>query len=201
MGEMLYGLPDEVFEQRMPLVGQITKKEIRAISIHSLGLRPDSVLWDIGSGSGSVAVESSHIATNGVVYAIEKDIGSLDILRSNVHNYGSGNVEIVLGEAPGILYDLEAPDSVFVGGSGGNLQEILEVSIARIKHGCRIVVNLALLERTQKVYDDMKELGFSSELVMMNASRAKEMLGGSLRLQGLNPVFIVTGTLDLGEDL
>ena len=55
-----YGFPDEVFEQRTPLVGQITKKEIRAVSIHSLGLRPDSVLWDIGSGSGSVARVKSY---------------------------------------------------------------------------------------------------------------------------------------------
>ena len=87
MGEMLYGLPDEVFEQRMPLVGQITKKEIRAISIHSLGLRPDSVLWDIGSGSGSVAVESSHIATNGVVYAIEKDIARLEVTKRDPNGW------------------------------------------------------------------------------------------------------------------
>ena len=193
---MRYGSPDEVFEQRTPLVGQITKKEVRAVSIHSLGLRPDSVLWDIGSGSGSVAIESSHISTAGVVYAIEKDIKSIDLLRNNVVNYGSGNVEIVTGEAPKVLYDLEDPDSIFVGGSGGNLKSILEVSRSRIKHGGRIVVNLALLDRTQKVYDDMKDLGFSSELVMINASRSKEMLGGELRLQAMNPVFIVTGTLD-----
>jgi len=193
---MRYGLPDEVFEKRTPLVGQITKKEVRAVSIHSLGLRSDSVLWDIGSGSGSVAIESSHISAAGVVYAIEKDIKSIDLLRNNVDNYGSGNVEIVQGEAPKVLYDLEDPDSIFVGGSGGNLKSILEVSRARIKHGGRIVVNLALLDRTQKVYDDMKDLGFSSELVMINASRSKEMVGGELRLQALNPVFIVTGTLD-----
>ena len=193
---MRYGLPDEVFEQRTPLVGQITKKEVRAVSIHSLGLRSDSVLWDIGSGSGSVAIESSHISVAGVVYAIEKDIKSIDLLRNNVDNYGSGNVEIVQGEAPKVLYDLEDPDSIFVGGSGGNLKSILEVSRARIKHGGRIVVNLALLDRTQKVYDDMKDLGFSSELVMINASRSKEMVGGELRLQAMNPVFIVTGTLD-----
>lgn len=193
---MRYGLPDEVFEQRTPLVGQITKKEVRAVSIHSLGLRSDSVLWDIGSGSGSVAIESSHISAAGVVYAIEKDIKSIDLLRNNVDNYGSGNVEIVQGEAPKVLYDLEDPDSIFVGGSGGNLKSILEVSRARIKQGGRIVVNLALLDRTQKVYDDMKDLGFSSELVMINASRSKEMVGGELRLQALNPVFIVTGTLD-----
>ena len=193
---MRYGLPDEVFEQRTPLVGQITKKEVRAVSIHSLGLRSDSVLWDIGSGSGSVAIESSHISAAGVVYAIEKDIKSIDLLRNNVDNYGSGNVEIVQGEAPKVLYDLEDPDSIFVGGSGGNLKSILEVSRVRIKHGGRIVVNLALLDRTQKVYDDMKDLGFSSELVMINASRSKEMVGGELRLQALNPVFIVTGTLD-----
>lgn len=191
-----YGFPDEVFEQRAPLVGQITKKEIRAVSIHSLGLRPDSVLWDIGSGSGSVAIESSHIVTSGIVYAIEKDIKSIDILRNNVDNYGFGNVEIVVGEAPEVLDNLEDPDSIFVGGSGGSLKGILELSRTRIKPGGRIVVNLALLERTQKVYDDMKALGFSSELVMINASRSKEMLEGSLRLQALNPVFIVTGTLN-----
>ena len=134
--------------------------------------------------------------TSGIVYAIEKDIKSIDILRNNVDNYGSGNVEIVVGEAPEVLDNLEDPDSIFVGGSGGSLKGILELSRTRLKQGGRIVVNLALLERTQKVYDDMKALGFSSELVMINASRSKEMLEGSLRLQALNPVFIVTGTLN-----
>ncbi|MEC9308531.1 MAG: precorrin-6Y C5,15-methyltransferase (decarboxylating) subunit CbiT [Chloroflexota bacterium] len=190
-----YGMADELFEQRRPLVGQITKREIRAVSIHGLGLSSYSTVWDIGSGSGSIAIEAARIAQNGTVYAIEKNSESMELLHQNVLKYSSGNVEIVIGEAPDILKDLADPDAVFIGGSGGNILPIIKLVRTKIKTNGNVVVNLALLERPQAVYDELSRLGFAVDLSMITAARGQEVLDGKLRLQSLNPVFIVKGTL------
>ena len=190
------GLPDEAFEQRRPHRGQITKREVRALSLYSLGLRPNSVVWDIGAGTGSVAVEAALIASQGTVYAIERDEASLPLLRRNVDRWGPGNVQVVPGEAPEILKGLESPDSVFIGGSGGHLSQILDAVGQRLNPQGRIVVNLAVLERTQEAYHQLQELGFIVEMSMLSAARGKEMPGGATRLESLNPVFVVTAQRD-----
>lgn len=187
------GLPDDAFEQRRPNKGQITKREVRAVSLYSLGLRQDSVVWDIGAGTGSVSVEAALIASEGQVYAIERDTDSLPLLEANVVNLGSDNIHIVNGEAPAALKSLPNPDSVFVGGSGGNLSEILEYANARLKPNGIIVVNLAVLERTSETYHLLKKLGLTAEITQVASSRGNEMPDGAVRLEALNPVFIVSG--------
>jgi len=187
------GLPDDAFEQRRPNKGQITKREVRAVSLYSLGLRRDSVVWDIGAGTGSVSVEAALIASEGQVYAIERDTDSLPLLEANVVNLGSDNIHIVNGEAPAALKSLPNPDSVFVGGSGGNLSEILEYANSRLKPNGTIVVNLAVLERTSETYHLLKKLGLTAEITQVASSRGKEMPDGAVRLEALNPVFIVSG--------
>ena len=187
------GLFDEDFEQRRPLRGQITKREVRAVTLYSLGLRPGSTVWDIGAGTGSVSVEAGLVAHQGTVYAVERDEESLPLLRNNLERWGSGNVRVVPGEAPEALTQLPDPDAVFVGGSGGNLARILEVAAERLAPHGRIVANLAALERTQEVYKKLKILGFQADVVMVNVARGKELPDGSLRLESLNPVFVVTG--------
>jgi precorrin-6Y C5,15-methyltransferase (decarboxylating) len=187
------GLPDDAFEQRRPLKGQITKREVRALALYSLGLRSDSLVWDIGSGTGSIAVEAGLIAKDGSVFAIERDPDSLSHLQLNVERWGSGNVTIVAGEAPAALKDLPRPDSVFIGGSGGELEAILELAALRLKPGGHIVINLAALERAQWAYHRLNELDLSGEMVMLQAARGKDMPGNTVRLESLNPVFVVTG--------
>ncbi len=186
------GLPDDAFEQRRPLKGQITKREVRALSLYSLGLRSDSVVWDIGAGTGSISVEAALIAGQGTVYAIERNEAAIDLLRRNVERWGSANIRITPGEAPGVLDGLPAPDSVFVGGSGGRLGEILARVGRRLNPHGRIVVNLAALERAQEAYRQLRDLGFTAGLVMTSAARGKEMADGTTRLESLNPVFVVT---------
>ena len=187
------GLPDDAFEQRRPNKGQITKREVRAVSLYSLGLRQDSVVWDIGAGTGSVSVEAALIACQGQVYAVERDTESLPLLEANVARLGSGNIHIINGEAPDALKALPGPDSVFVGGSGGNLSGILEYAVSRLSPGGTIVVNLAVLERTNEAYRLLKSLGMATELTQITSARGKEMPDGAVRLESLNPVFIVSG--------
>ena len=187
------GLSDDDFEQRRPLRGQITKREVRAVTLYSLGLRSDSVVWDIGAGTGSVSVEAGLIARDGAVYAVERDTASLPLLESNLERWGCGNIHVVPGEAPEALGGLPDPDAVFVGGSGGNLGEILDAAADRLAPQGRIVANLAALERTQEVYKKLKSLGFHADVVMINAARGRELPDGALRLESLNPVFVVTG--------
>jgi precorrin-6Y C5,15-methyltransferase (decarboxylating) len=186
------GLPDSAFEQREPLHGQITKREVRAVTLYSLGLRPDSVVWDIGAGTGSVSVEAGFIAHQGRVYAVERDEPSLALLRRNVERWSPGNVLVVAGEAPEALESLPAPDSVFVGGSGGNLAGILDAAAGRLNPAGRIVVNLAALERTEETRRRLATLGLTTELSQVMAARGREMPDGTTRLEALNPVFVVT---------
>lgn len=186
------GLTDDAFEQRKPWRGQITKREVRAVSLYSLGLRPNSIVWDIGACTGSVAIEAGLIAAQGSVYAIERDPSSLELLARNIQRHGSHNVNLIAGEAPSVLQNLPAPDSVFIGGSGGHLTEILDCVAARLPSGGHLVVNLAALERTQEVYHQLKAMGMTVELVMLSAARGREMKDGTVRLESLNPVFVVS---------
>ena len=129
------GLSDDAFEQRRPLQGQITKREVRAVSLYSLGLRRDSVVWDIGAGTGSVAIEAALIAHDGTVYAVERDTSYLPLLERNIARLAGGNAHTVSGAAPEILDGLPTPDSIFVGGSGGRLPETLDRCGDRLKPG------------------------------------------------------------------
>ena len=185
------GLPDDAFAQKKPLRGLITKSEVRAVSLYKLGLRRNSTVWDVGAGSGSVALEAALIASDGVVYAVERDAECVEMLRYNVAHLGPDNVVVVSGDAPDALDDLPAPDCVFVGGGGKRLTSILERVAARLKSGGRVVVNLAAIERVSAAQACLESLGFAVELTMISASRGKPLPDGTTRLAALNPVFVV----------
>ena len=185
------GLPDHAFAQKRPDKGLITKSEARAISLYSLGLTPGSVVWDVGAGSGSVALEAALIAHKGRVYAVERNAESVRHLRCNLRRLGPDNVAIVQGDAPAALGDLPDPDCVFVGGGGRKLGIILDCAANRLRPGGRIVANLAAMERALQAYECLQGLGFATELTMASASRAKPLPDGALRFAALNPVFIV----------
>ena len=193
VAERPLGLPDDAFAQKRPLRGLITKSEVRAVSLYKLGLRRDSVVWDVGAGSGSVALEAAVIASDGKVYAVERDAECMEMLRHNVAGLGPRNVNVVKGEAPGALDGLPAPDCVFVGGGGAKLAEILSYVASRLRERGRIVVNLASIERAIQTRSCLNSLGFEVEFTMVSASRGKPLPDGTVRLAAENPVFIVTG--------
>ena len=194
------GLSDDAFAQKRPVRGLITKSEVRAVSLYKLGLRRNSVVWDVGAGSGSVALEAALIASEGTVYAIERDGECVDMLRHNIANLGPSNIVVKAGEAPGALDGLPAPDCVFVGGGGSKLADILECAVSRLKAGGRIVVNLAAIERVPTARACLVALGLDVETTMISASRGSALPDGTTRLAAQNPVFIVTGIDTDGQD-
>jgi len=185
------GLPDDAFAQKRPHRGLITKSEARAVSLYKLGLARNSIVWDVGAGSGSVALEAALIASDGMVYAVERDAESIAMLRRNLRRLGPANVAVTPGDAPAALADLPSPDCVFVGGGGGKLTAILECAAARLNAEGRIVVNLAAMERALQAHACLTALGFDAELTQISAARAKPLPDGALRLAAQNPVFIV----------
>ncbi len=185
------GLPDDAFAQKRPHRGLITKSEARAVSLYKLGLTRGSIVWDVGAGSGSVALEAALIASDGMVYAVERDAESIAMLRRNLQRLGPANVAVTPGDAPAALADLPSPDCVFVGGGGGKLTAILECAASRLNADGRIVVNLAAMERALQAHACLTALGFDAELMQISAARGKPLPDGALRLAAQNPVFIV----------
>jgi precorrin-6Y C5,15-methyltransferase (decarboxylating) len=186
-------LHEDAFAKRMPKKGLITKREVRLLSLASLALRPDSVVWDIGAGSGSVSIEAALLAPEGRVYAIEVDPEGVAICRENVRSHGTDNVVVVAGRAPEALADLETPDAVFVGGSKGSMQEIIDVALARLRPGGRLVANAITLENCAEAYEAFKRHGLVPDVTLLQVSRA-EPLARYLRFEALNPIQIFAVT-------
>lgn len=184
------GIPDEQFSYPEKPEGLITKKEIRTLSLGEMRLKADSVVWDIGSCTGSIAIEAAKIARQGVVYAIEKNQEHLAYLRLNVKKFHT-DICIIEKEAPDGLTGLKDPDVVFIGGSGGRLREILDVCADRLRPSGRIMINAATLETMHDSLLRFKELGFRYEIQMAQISRSRPV-GNLTRFQALNPVFILT---------
>ena len=123
----------------------MTKSEVRAVSISRLELAPDSVLWDVGAGTGSVSVEASFLLPEGQVYAVEKNPQAVELIRRNREKFGRDNLTVVPGDAPGALGQLPDPTHVFLGGSGGRMGEILDLAMGRNPR-VRVVINTISLE-------------------------------------------------------
>jgi precorrin-6Y C5,15-methyltransferase (decarboxylating) len=186
-------LHEDAFAKRMPKKGLITKREVRLLSLATMSIRPDSVVWDIGAGSGSVSIEAALLAHEGKVYAIEIDPEGIAICRENVRAHGVDNVEVIEGRAPEALAGLDAPDAVFVGGSKGSMQEIVEVALERLKPGGRLVVNAITLENAGEAYQAFRGRGLVPEVTLLQISRGAP-LARYLRYEALNPIQIFAVT-------
>jgi precorrin-6Y C5,15-methyltransferase (decarboxylating) len=186
-------LPEDAFARRMPKKGLITKREVRLLSLAALQLRPASVVWDIGAASGSVAIEAAMLAPEGRVYAVEVEPESVDICRENVRALGVDNVEVIAGRAPDALLSLEAPDAVFVGGSKGSMEDIIDVAWERLIPGGRLVVNAITLENVNEAYQALRKRDLSPEVTLVQIARA-EPLARYLRFEALNPIQIFAVT-------
>jgi precorrin-6Y C5,15-methyltransferase (decarboxylating) len=187
----LFGLPDELFTPRRPGSNAITKRDVRAITLAHLGLHQHTILWDIGSGTGSVAIEAAHLASAGHVYAIECDAEALAAINANCRRLQAPNVSIVSGRAPQVLHDLPDPSAVFIGGSGGALTAILEVVMARLRPGGHLVVNLATLEHLSEAAGYLRQAAWMLQCTIVNIAYTQNILDMT-RFVAMNPVFVLT---------
>ena len=183
-----HGIPDgEFIRGKAPM----TKEEVRSVSLSKLRLREDSICYDVGAGTGSVSVEMALRAELGLVYAIEKKEEAAALLEENKVKFAVDNLEIIKGEAPEALKGLPAPTHAFIGGSSGNLKEIVALVLEK-NPDVRIVINCITLETISEALEVLKKYKFSDqEIVQLSASRSKE-LGRYHLMMGENPIYIIT---------
>ena len=180
-----WALPEEAFEHRDAM---ITKAEVRALVLARLGPGLGRTVWDIGSGSGSVAVECARFGAS--VYAVEADQGQCERIRRNAAALGvAGSVRVVAGTAPAALAGLPAPDALF---AGGGSDDVLAAALEAGRPD-RAVAALASVDRVRAVTELLAARGYRAEGVQLQAARLAPLPGGSLRLAGANPVFVVSG--------
>jgi len=191
------GIPDEEFHQRRPKEGLITKQEVRAVSLVKMRLTEKSVVWDIGAGSGAISIEASYLAGKGRVYAVEKNDADVTIIKKNLRKFEVSNVEVMQAFAPDGLSRLPDPTAVFIGGSGGMMEGILDLVCRRLKPGGRIVINIVALENLGAAVNALKARGFISDVTLVNVARSTGIMELT-RFEALNPVFVVTGVSEGG---
>ena len=188
--KILFGLADERFHQRKPDKGLITKREVRAVSLARLQLTADSMVWDIGAGSGSVGLECARLCPNGHVYAIEKNVDDAAIALQNKNALHITNYSLTHARAPQGLDAWPDPDAVFIGGSGGELDELIRICLQRLKPEGWLVMNFVTFENLAVATATLKAVNAVWDVVQLQAARSQPILHMH-RLAAENPVWIV----------
>ncbi len=193
-----FGNPDDVFAQSRPKSGLITQTEVRALALAQMNIQPGSVVWDIGAGSGSVAIEAARLSEPGTVYAIEQDAADYHLILANAETFGVRNLKAVHGTAPAVFAGLPGPDAIFVGGTGKEVGRLLAAAWTALRPGGQLVVNVATLESLSATLATLKELAGSVSALMVNIARGTEQLE-TLRFEAVNPTFLLaTGKPAIG---
>ncbi len=177
------GLPDDAFSQWR---GQITKREIRLLALAELALQPGEVLWDIGAGSGAVGLEAARAQPSAAVFAVEKRAELCSHIAENHRRFPAKNYHWQQGRAPAALADWLNPNAIFIGGSGGNLAEIIAVAQKRLRPGGRLVVNVVALENLHLA----RQLLPDARVTQIQIQRGEPILS-LMRFKPLNPVFML----------
>jgi precorrin-6Y C5,15-methyltransferase (decarboxylating) len=183
----LLGLPETAIAHR---AGMITKREMRLIALGYLALHPGDVFWDIGAGSGSLALEAARLAASLQVFAIERSDLALGQIIDNIRAFGLPNIRPIHGEAPEILADLPNPNAVFIGGSGGRLDALIPVVVQRLQAGGRIVMNCITIEHFQLGWERLKQHGLQVEATSVQLSHAQP-IGTLHRFASDSPLFVL----------
>jgi len=190
IGRRLFGNPDEAFLQSKPKQGLLTPAEVRSLALAEMDLGPSSVVWDIGAGSGSVAIEAAQIAAGGTVYAVEMDAEDYQLIIANAERFGIANLTGVLGRAPEAWKDLPDPDAIFVGGSGREISHVVELAYARLRPGGRLLASVGSLESLSAVHQALKRAANDVNVWMLNIARGTHQLE-RVRFEALNPTFLL----------
>ena len=181
------GFPDGSFlrEEGIPM----TKQEVRAVILAKLGVGSDETCWDIGTGTGSVAVELAMQAKR--VFSVERDGRALALAERNRQKLGAWNLRLIHGTAPAALTGLPRPDAVFIGGSGGSLRETLQ-TVYDANPVARICISAITLETLHEAAETLKTLGYGTEVIQLSVSRTRRA-GERTMMTAQNPVWLITG--------
>jgi precorrin-6Y C5,15-methyltransferase (decarboxylating) len=183
------GLPDEVFNRgSVPM----TKSEVRSIILSKLKVRENDLIYDIGAGTGSISIELGRLLKNGTVYAIDHNGEACGLIRENARKFHLGNIKVVEGAAPEALKGLPMPNAAFIGGSKGNIEEIIETLLNR-NPNMRIAASAITLETVLEVLASFKKHSIeNSEIIEVNISRSKPA-GEKHMMLAQNPIYIISG--------
>ena len=187
------GIPDEQFERTEDV--PITKEEIRALQISKARLCSGHTVYDIGCGSGSISVEAAlQVESNGNVYAIDFDSNAVELTKKNLEKFGVSNVKVIFGNAKEKISELPEADAIFIGGTGGDTQKIIELCENKLKSGGRIVIGVILIETLFSVISIMEKLNFTSvDITQITISKSRKTSTGTMML-ARNPVTIISAT-------
>jgi cobalt-precorrin-6B (C15)-methyltransferase len=187
------GIPDEFFErtEKVP----ITKEEVRTIQLSKARLTPGQTIFDIGCGSGSVTIEAAiQVENTGRVIAIDYDSKAIELTKKNIEKFGVSNVSVIFGNAKEKILELGIADVIFIGGTGGDTKEIVELCQDKLKSGGRIVIGTILIETLYSVLDILEKLQFNSvDITQVTISKSKKTTKGTMML-ARNPVTIISAT-------
>ena len=182
------GLPDDAF-----LRGEVpmTKQEVRAAALGKLAIAPTDTLWDVGAGTGSVSVELALAAPRGKVYAVECTPEACALIRQNREKFHAYNLTLIEGKAPDALADLPAPDAVFIGGTKGGMEAVVDAVLAK-NSAARLCISAIALETLSAAIAALTAHGLSAEVTQIAVSRTRP--AGKLHLlMANNPIFLITG--------
>jgi len=187
------GIPDEEFERTDEV--PITKEEVRVVQIAKGRLQSSGIVYDIGCGSGSISVEAAHqIESSGKVYAIDIDPKAVELTKKNLAKFEISNVTVILGNAKEKISELPAADTIFVGGTGGDTKDIVEICQGKLKPGGRIVIGTILIETLFSVLEVINKLKFTSvDITQVTISKSRKTSTGTMML-ARNPVTIISAT-------
>lgn len=183
------GLPDEAFiRSKVPM----TKQEIRILTLVKARIKPDAIVYDIGAGTGSLSIEAARLASAGRVYALERNPDGIELIRANAANFALTNVTAIETEAPAGLAELPAPDTVLIGGSGGNLTEIFDATLPRLSAGGRLVLNCITMQTLAMALEYLHvHTEYEYEAIQVQINRLARV-GGYDMAKAINPIYIVT---------
>jgi len=187
------GIPDEYFERTENV--PITKEEVRTIQISKARLKPGQIVYDIGCGSGSISIEAAfQVESAGKVLAIDYDENAIELTKKNMDKFGLSNISVILGNAKEKILELEEADAIFIGGTGGDTKEIVELSQNKLKSGGRIVIGTILIETLYSVLQILDKLQFESvDITQVTISKSRKTSTGTMML-ARNPVTIISAT-------
>lgn len=187
------GIPDENFERLDDV--PITKEEIRALQISKARLSPGQTVYDIGCGSGSISIEAAlQIEASGKVFAVDFDTKAVELTKKNLEKFGISNVSVIQGDAKEKISELPPTDAIFIGGTGGDTKDIVELCHNKLKTGGRIVIGIILIETFISVLSIIEKLNFTSvDISQITVSKSRKTSTGTMML-ARNPVTIISAT-------